>query len=89
MTAQHRSSPPPLPLRLRGARVWALPGGRSGLGQNGLARLRAIPGLAVGQQLVRPPANDNRPTLRWRLLRLAACLGVLSIGSALVVLLDG
>jgi hypothetical protein len=33
-------------------------------------------------------ANDNRPTLRWRLTRLAASLGVLTLCGAIVMMFD-
>ncbi|MGF1624102.1 MAG: hypothetical protein ACFCVH_04405 [Alphaproteobacteria bacterium] len=34
------------------------------------------------------PANDNQPSLRWRLARLGAALGILSACAGLVLMID-
>lgn len=90
MTAQHRSDPPTPILPRRGMRGARLHAGslRSGVAQPGLGRLRALPGPVPGGTLAPTAANDNRPTLRWRLTRLAASLGILAVGGAIVVIFD-
>jgi len=84
MTPQHRPDRPhPLPARrlARGSRTNGGPTGAS----FGHARI----GDRDRALLVSAAANDNQPSLRWRLSRLAAALGILTLCSTLVLMLDG
>ena len=88
MTAQHRPTPPhsASPRRsARGGRTFA-GAGRASFGHPSLAPRGPVPG--EGRLPVLTAANDNQPTLRWRLTRLAASLGVLTLCGAIVMILD-
>ncbi len=94
MNVRHRpNSPHPAPSRRanRGGRPNG--GGRASFGYGRF--IRASRGMQIGRigdrerlLLFSAPANDNQPSLRWRLARLGAALGILSACAGLVLMID-